>query len=137
MNTTDTPITPPERKVHTVSQGTVTVREIPWRPALAFATRLAATLEKHADPEGNVSLTQETIGRMVTESADLVDDLVTKASDLTTDEVGALRPVEVLDLLEAAIAINIHAELLGKARQVGQAAAAAITAAKAGSASST
>ncbi|MCA1996448.1 MAG: hypothetical protein LDL56_04370 [Armatimonadetes bacterium] len=110
----------PTREVP-LAGGSVTVHELGWRDALRFTEKLGVLLGEFTAPDGRLVITVDKLVQTLTRSGDLAADLIAKSTGLAPGQVDALRPVDALALLEAAIEINLHEDLLGKARRVGQA----------------
>ncbi len=100
---------------------TVTVREMRWKEAVAFTEKLSGLMGQFTEPDGRLLVTPEKLGAVIARSGDLATQLLEHTTGLPRETLDDLRPVEVLDLLAAAIEVNLHEELLGKARGVGQA----------------
>jgi len=116
----------PVREVSISPERTVTVREMRWKDAVAFAEKLSGVIGQFTSTEGRLVVTAERIASAVTSSGALATDLVSRSCGLSPDEVGDLAPAQVLDLLAAALEVNLHPDLLGKARRVGQSLQAAL-----------
>lgn len=116
----------PIREVQLDSQRTITVREMRWKDAVAFAEKLSGLLGQFTSPDGRLVITPERIAAAITSSGALATDLVSRSGGMSPEEVGDLAPAQVLELLAAALEVNLHPDLLGKARRVGQSLQAAL-----------
>ena len=117
---TDLPILHPVREVPVTGRGQVEVRELRWKPALAYVQKLSGALGEFIEG-GRLVVTPEKVTGVLVKSADLAGELITRSTNLSPTEVDDLYPSEALALLQAAIEVNLHEDLLGKARGVGQA----------------
>ncbi|MBE7502730.1 MAG: hypothetical protein HS113_21090 [Verrucomicrobiales bacterium] len=100
---------------------TVTVREMRWKDAVAFSERLSGMMGQFTEPDGGLSITPSKLGAVIARSGSLATELLERATGKEREFLDELRPVEVFELLAAAVEVNIHEDLLGKARGVGQA----------------
>lgn len=110
----------PVREVPVLGQA-VTVREMRWKDAVAFTGKLSGLMSAFIEPDGRLLVTPEKLGAVIASSGDLATELLERSTGQGRDWLEELRPVEVLDLLAAAVEVNLHEDLLGKARSVGQA----------------
>ncbi len=116
----DFPILHPVREIPLRGE-TVVVREMRWKEAIAFTEKLSGLAREFTEPDGRLVVTPEKLGAVIARSGDLATQLLERTTGLGRETLDDLRPVEVLDLLAAAIEVNLHEDLLGKARGVGQA----------------
>lgn len=100
---------------------TVTVREMRWKDAVAFTEKLSGLMGQFTEPDGRLMVTPEKLGAVIARSGDLATELLERATGKGREFLDELRPVEVFSLLAAAVEVNLHEDLLGKARGVGQA----------------
>ncbi|MCZ7640020.1 MAG: hypothetical protein M5U12_30585 [Verrucomicrobia bacterium] len=117
---TDFAILHPVREVPLRNE-TVTVREMRWKDAIAFTEKLSGLMGQFTEPDGRLVVTPEKLGAVIARSGDLATELLERATGRGREFVDDLRPVEVFSLLAAAVEVNLHEDLLGKARGVGQA----------------
>ena len=117
---TDFAILHPVREVPLRNE-TVTVREMRWKDAIAFTEKLSGLTGRFTQPDGRLVVTPEKLGAVIASSGDLATELLERATGRGREILDELRPVEVLELLAAAVEVNLHEDLLGKARGVGQA----------------
>lgn len=117
---TDFAILHPVREVPLRNE-TVTVREMRWKDAVAFTEKLSGLMGQFTEPDGRLVVTPEKLGAVIARSGDLATELLERATGRGREFLDELRPVEVLELLAAAVEVNLHEDLLGKARAVGQA----------------
>lgn len=106
----------PDRGVKLSTGETITVRELSWHEALAFLRLLAEKLGT-VGQAADLSLTA--FGDLVVSAADLSQWLAEKAAGLTADKFGALPARDALAVLDAALAVNLNEELLGRAKKIG------------------
>ena len=99
----------PVREVSISPERTITVREMRWKDAVAFAEKLSGVIGQFTSTEGRLVVTAERIASAVTSSGTLATDLVSRSCGLSPDEVGDLAPSQVLDLLAAALEVNLPA----------------------------
>lgn len=129
---------PKEERI-TLRDGTVAiVREMRWRPACAFLRNLGAIAgeivgfalrvkaergEKEGEEDaGLLSVDQDTLSGLVQtilNSGDLATQLIESATNLKPAQIEALSFEDGLDLVAAAIPLNVNADVLGKAEAVG------------------
>lgn len=121
----DLPILHPVREVPVSGRGVVTVRELRWKPALAFVQKLSGTLGDLVEGTRLV-VTEERLATLIARSGSLAGELISASTGLTPAEVDDLYPSDALALLHAAVEVNLHPDLLGKAREVGRALAGAL-----------
>ncbi|MCP5525011.1 MAG: hypothetical protein H7A46_26100 [Verrucomicrobiales bacterium] len=107
----------PQKEVPT-SLGRIEVHEMAWPDALAFTGKLADFLPEFIQPDGKVVISGEKVARVISGSVELAEFLVRKSVDKEDGWFRSLRPTDGLSLLEAAVELNIHEELLGKAQGV-------------------
>jgi hypothetical protein len=117
---TDFAILHPVREV-SLRNETVTVREMRWKDAIAFTEKLSGLMGQFTEPDGRLVVTPEKLGAVIARSGDLATELLERATGKGREWLDDLRPVEVFDLMAAAVEVNLHEDLLGKARGVGQA----------------
>jgi hypothetical protein len=110
----------PVREVPVTGRGQVEVREMRWKPALAYVQKLSGVLGEFIEG-GRLVVTPEKLTGVLVKSADLAGELIVRSTNLSPTDVDDLYPSEALALLQAAIEVNLHEDLLGKARGVGRA----------------
>lgn len=120
MNDNTIEILHPERTVN-LAGGAVVVREMPWKGAIKFAAGLSDVMGAFVGADGQIEITPEKVAAVLMRSGDLAEDLVARSTGMEPAKIGELRPVDMLALLKAAVEVNIHPDLLGKAQEVGQA----------------
>ncbi len=110
----------PVREVSVTGHGPVEVRELRWKAALAYVEKLSGALGEFIEG-GRLVVTSEKLAGVLARSGELAGELIQRSTSLSPDQVADLYPSEAFALLQAAIAVNLHEDLLGKARTVGQA----------------
>ncbi|MCZ7635756.1 MAG: hypothetical protein M5U12_06745 [Verrucomicrobia bacterium] len=115
----------PVREVSTRGEN-VTVREMRWKDAVAFTEKITGLMGRFIEPDGRLVVTPEKLGAVIATSGDLATELLERATGRGREFFDDLRPVEVLELLAAAVEVNLHEDLVGKARGVGQALSTAL-----------
>lgn len=118
----------PVRQVPISGGRIITVRELSWRELRRLIGRVTAQMDKilAINPgTGQVSLHMEQLADVVL--GDVSEAFVSAAADLTIDQLGDLRGRDYTALLAAAIALNVHPEMVA----AGKAVAARVTALRA------
>jgi hypothetical protein len=104
--------------VKTISIGgeTVEVRELRWPEALGFLEELAKQAGQFLTSDGRLTFQADQLSRIIQESGGLVEYLVTKATGKDSGWLNARTPVEVLEVLQAAIELNVSPELFARGK---------------------
>lgn len=99
----------------------VNVREMKWGKAIAFVRLLSAELAGliTVDARGKPNLDLSKLPEIVGSSETVSRTLILSSTELTDEELDELPAGTVLELLEAAIDMNLTEELLGKGRRIG------------------
>lgn len=117
--------------------GSIAVRELCWREAVSFIARIGQHAGSLVGPDGALTLSVERLASVVAETAALAEYLLTQAAGLTPEQISALRPVEALDLLDAAIDLNLSPELFARGKTVAARVSTALGLSSGGSRSTT
>lgn len=107
----------PVKTVQTAA-GPVTVREMPWRDAIGFLAELSKQAQRIISPSGQWSLSVDQLPAIITDASGLAGYLFRHAASLSEEQVAALRPVDALDILGAAIELNASPELYTRGKAV-------------------
>lgn len=97
----------------------VEVRELRALDMLAFFKLVAAQAGKFFNAKGDVVFNLEKLSDLITGSEELVQFLVLKSTGRDAEWLGKVSPGELLDLLDAAIELNLTEDLLKKAGRLG------------------
>ncbi len=99
----------------------VTVREMKWGDAIAFVRLLSKELAGliGVDAAGRASLNLGKLPEIVASSDTLTTALVTASTGLTPEALASLPASSALEVLEAAVDMNLTEALLGKLRRIG------------------
>ncbi len=106
----------------------LTIREMRWPDAMEFMRKLSANCVGLLDGytrEGGLKLTRASITDMIAQSEELTVLLVRGATSLTQEQVAQLSTGDMLDILTAAVEINLSEAVLGKALRLRNAVGAA------------
>lgn len=115
----------PVTEVQVDGLGVVEVREMRWKPALAFVEKLSGLLGECVK-DGKLTVTVDNLTGIILRSGTLASELIARSTSLTAQQVDDLYPSDALALLTAAIEVNLHEELLGKGKAAGRALAKAL-----------
>lgn len=97
----------------------VKVKEMNWRDGMEFLKRLGGYMGQLASSEdGKVSVDLSKMSVLVIGTKELADHLLTRATGLSQEEVDALDCSQALELLDAAIALNVSADLIERGKKV-------------------
>jgi hypothetical protein len=106
----------------TVAGQLVTVRELRWAEALEFLQKLGAhagqAITIGADGRIETALTAERLTGIVTGAGELCDYLVVKSTGRDAGWFHALSASDALAVLDAALALNLSDEIIGRAKKL-------------------
>lgn len=106
-------------KAITIAGREVKVKEMNWRDGMEFLKRLGGYMGQLATgDDGKVSVDLRKLSELVTGTKELADHLLTRATGLTQEEVDALDCSQALELLDAAVALNVSADLIARGKRV-------------------
>ena len=93
------------------------VREMNWRDAMGFLGMLSAHAGKMVNRDGQFAMTEEALRGLVLGTKVVADDLMLKASKLPQEEIDNLSMREALDLIDAALDLNLSEELITRGKK--------------------
>lgn len=107
--------------IKTPKDRTVAVRELRWGDAIGFIQLLSAELSGlvGVDANGRAAIDSTKIPELVRTSSALTDYLVEKSTDITPVELRDSSASDALEVIDAALEVNLNDTLLGKLRKVG------------------
>lgn len=86
----------------------IIVRRMSWKAARAFLRKLAGHITKMG---GNLADNLQRIPEIVAGADELAADLMVNSTDLTAEDLDKLDVAQVVAILEAAVELNLGAEL--------------------------
>lgn len=111
---TESQILFPQKEIK-VGEHKVIVREMDHHRAVVFLGVLAKYIGQFFTAEGKPNVTPESIGEIITATAELSESLLEGATGRSASEF----PISVsLDILDAAIELNLTKEILGKGKKL-------------------
>lgn len=108
-----------------VGERSVLVQEMTWAKALAFfqliSDAVAELVQNKSDGGVSVDFDKHKIVRLVSTSERAVEHLLSASTDLTIDEISALKTSECLQLLTRCIEVNMNEEVFAQGKRLAQA----------------
>jgi hypothetical protein len=96
----------------------VEVREMRWPDALAFLQALGKEVGQVMTTTGNISFTPDKLPDIIGQSGALIEHLICKATGRDAAWLNTLTTGEMLDLLDAAVELNVSPELFARGKAV-------------------
>lgn len=118
MATPDEDILFPDREVAVGGNKSIKVRELAWPDARAFLAELGGFLAKLVNEKGEIRIDVGIITEIITASDELVASLILKTTGLNKTELDKLPIGAVLELLDAALELNLSDDLLAKGKKI-------------------
>jgi hypothetical protein len=102
----------------TVAGEKVAVREMAWRDSLEFLSMLSEHGTKMVSEEGKFAFNLKRLGELIQSSEELANFLILKSTGRDAEWLNALPFREGLELLDAAISINLSPEMFATGKKV-------------------
>lgn len=102
----------------TVGGEKITVREITWLDTLTLMKKIGAHAQSLVK-DGAVKFETDKIAELLAGTQELAEFLITKSTNLDADWLNKLSFPDGLEVLDAALEINLSPEIVGKAKNVG------------------
>lgn len=104
-----------------VGDQSLTVREMRWPDAIQFFSKLSKMVGSMVEqsPEGRLTFDMAKLPDAIMESSEIGEFLIAKTTELTVEQIQQLPARCALDVLSAAIEINLNQEVLGKFKRIG------------------
>ncbi|HMJ88992.1 MAG TPA: hypothetical protein VK530_04215 [Candidatus Acidoferrum sp.] len=124
MNTTTFDILHPIREVK-LSKRSITVRELPWKEQKLAVDKITKQITAIARPGASASAEKpavsfEAIFAAINQSAELIEWLLLKSTDLAQEEIDNLTPTELFAVLEQVIDLNVGVHITGAKKIFGR-----------------
>jgi hypothetical protein len=107
------------RKELNIGGSSVTVSEFTWSDTFEFLRMLSKHSSEIMDDQGRFSLRIDKITKLICGAQELTEFAIIHSSGLTQEAIRKLSFADGLELLDAALEINLNAEILGRAKKVG------------------
>lgn len=98
---------------------TVAIRELSWPDAMVFLSKLAKQAGQFTTTDGRLEVTPEKLAEIVTSAQDLSEWLVLKSTGKDAEWLQQRSFSEGLDLLEAALSMNLRPDFFDKLKRIG------------------
>ena len=117
MPTPESKILFPNKEVN-IGDQTVKVRELKWSDTLEFLKQLGGYIGKLMNEKGEVAVTPDLIVEMVTSTDELTTSLLRRCTDLEVEAIAQLPMTAALDLVDAALELNLSDDLIAKGKNI-------------------
>jgi hypothetical protein len=98
----------PDREVK-IGDEKVTVRELKWSEGRAFLKQMTNYLGGLFDEKGEVQVNAAGVAKLITETEELIESLITKSTGKDAQFIGNLQLGQIMALLEVALELNLFA----------------------------
>jgi hypothetical protein len=99
---------------------TIAVRELNWRDGTAFLQSLAVAVAELLDAKGEFVPSAASFGNLITNSTELTEQLIAKATNKDATWLAERTMAEVLQLLNIALELNLNAELIARGKSLAE-----------------
>ena len=115
------PVLDPVREVTLTINGKqekISIKELPWPKALKFLQMLAANSKSFTNDDGVFEFRPDKMTDLVCNVGELSSFLILSATGKDQTWLDELSFADALEVLDAALALNLSAEVMGKAKKV-------------------